>query len=95
MRPRINNAFDVIKFNELDSYLIENKVFGYTVKKNPNTLVYSYIMMFRNNKKKPIMLFIEVSKASKNVLNGWTDNGMKFNNIDELKAYANYGRSFR
>ena len=94
MRPRIN-TFGIIKFNELDSYLIENKVFGHTVKRNPNTLVYSYIMMFRNNKKKPIMLFIEVSRTSKLVLKGWTDNGMKFSNIDELKSYTNYGKSFK
>lgn len=94
MRPRIN-TFGIIKFNELDSYLIENKVFGHTVKRNPNTLIYSYIMMFRNNKKKPIMLFIEVSRTSKLVLKGWTDNGMKFSNIDELKSYTHYGRSFR
>lgn len=94
MRPRIN-TFGIIKFNELDSYLIENKVFGHTVKRNPNTLVYSYIMMFRNNKKKPIILFIEVSRISKLILNGWTDNGMKFSNINELKSYTHYGRSFR
>lgn len=94
MRPRINK-FGIINFDELDSYLIENKVFGYTVKRNPNTLVYSYIMMFRNNKKEPIMLFIEVSRTSKLVLGGWTDKGMKFSNIDELKLYTNYGKSFR
>ena len=94
MRPRIN-TFGIIKFDELDSYLIENKVFGHTVKRNPNTFVYSYIMMFRNNKKEPIMLFIEVSRVSKLVLRGWTDNGMKFSNIDELKSYTNYGKSFR
>ena len=52
-------------------------------------------MMFRNNKKKPIMLFIEVSRTSKLVLKGWTNNGMKFSNIDELKSYTNYGKSFR
>lgn len=94
MRPRINK-FGIINFDELDSYLIENKVFGHTVKRNPKTLVYSYNMMFRNNKKKPIMLFIEVSRTSKLVLKGWTNNGMKFSNIDELKLYTNYGKSFR
>lgn len=94
MRPRINK-FGIINFDELDSYLIENKVFGYTVKRNPKTLVYCYNMMFRNNKKKPIMLFIEVSHTSKLVLRGWTDKGMKFSNIDELKLYTNYGKSFR
>lgn len=94
MRLRIN-TFGIINFDELDSYLIDNKVFGYTVKRNPNTLVYSYIMMFRNNKKEPIMLFIEVSSTSKLVLRGWTDKGMKFSNIDELKLYTNYGKSFR
>ena len=44
--------------------------------------------MFRETKKDPEMLFVEVSKASKLVLKAWTNKGRKFNNIDELKKYT-------
>ena len=87
MRPRIN-SFGRITRKELDSYLYDNQVWGFTVKINENTLIYSYNIMFRNTKSKPEMLFVEVSKASKLVLNAWTDKGRKFSNIDELKKYT-------
>ena len=87
MRPRIN-IFGKITRKELDKYLTENQVYGFTVKINDSTFVYSYHIMFRETKKDPEMLFVEVSKASKLVLKAWTDKGRKFNNIDELKNYT-------
>ena len=87
MRPRIN-TFGRITKKELESYLNENNVYGFTAKIKDTTFVYSYNIMFRNTRQKPEMLFVEVSKASKLVLGSWTNKGIKFNNIDELKKYA-------
>jgi len=87
MRPRIN-TFGKITRKELDAYLVENQVYGFTAKVNENTFTYSYNIMFRETRKDPEMLFVEVSKASKFVLKAWTDKGRKFNNIDELKKYT-------
>ena len=87
MRPRIN-TFGRITKKELEKYLNENQVYGFTVKILESTLVYSYNMMFRKNKEQPEMLFIEVSRASKLVLKAWTNKGVKFNNVEELKRYT-------
>lgn len=87
MRPRINN-FGKITRKELDTYLLENQVYGFTVKIKENTFVYNYNIMFRKNKEAPEMLFVEVSKVSKLVLAAWTDKGRKFNNINDLKNYT-------
>ena len=87
MRPRIN-TFGRITRKELDSYLVENQVYGFTAKVNENTFTYSYNIMFRETKKEPEMLFVEVSKASKLVLKAWTNRGKTFNNVNELKQYT-------
>lgn len=87
MRPRINTVGKITR-KELDKYLTENQVYGFTVKINDSTFVYSYYIMFRETKKDPEMLFVEVSKTSKLVLKAWTNKGRKFNNIDELKKYT-------
>ena len=87
MRPRINTFGRIIK-KELESYLNENKVYGFTAKIKDTTFVYSYYIMFRNTRLEPEMLFVEVSKASKLVLKSWTNKGVKFNNIEELKDYT-------
>ena len=87
MRPRIN-TFGRITRKELEKYLNENQVYGFTVKRLENTLIYSYNMMFRKNKEEPEMLFIEVSRASKLVLKAWTNKGVKFNNVEDLKKYT-------
>ena len=87
MRPRIN-TFGKITKKELNNYLLENKVHGFTVKIKENTFVYSYNIMFRKNKEAPEMLFVEVSKTSKFVLGAWTNKGKKFNNINDLKNYT-------
>lgn len=87
MRPRIN-YFGKITYNELNQYLTENQVYGFTAKINDSTIVYSYHIMFRKNKENPEMLFIEVSQNSKLVLKAWTNKGNVFNNIDELKKYT-------
>ena len=87
MRPRIN-TFGRITRKELETYLNENQVYGFTVKIFESTLVYSYNMMFRKNKEEPEMLFVEVSRASKLVLKAWTNKGIKFNNVEDLKKYT-------
>ena len=87
MRPRIN-TFGKITRKELEKYLNENQVYGFTVKINESTLTYTYYMMFRKNKENPEMLYVEVSQASKLVLKAWTDKGISFKNIDELKKYT-------
>ena len=87
MRPRINK-FGKITFSELQSYLFDNYVFGFTVKRNVSTLTYTFLMMFRDNKKIPEELYIEVSKNSKLVIAASTNKGKEFNNIDELKKYT-------
>jgi hypothetical protein len=87
MRPRINN-FGKITRKELDAYLLENKIYGFTVKIKENTFIYSYNIMFRKNKERPEILFVEVSQNSKLVLKAWTDKDRKFNNVNELKKYV-------
>ena len=87
MRPRISN-FGKITKKELEKYFDENKVYGFVVKLLDDTLIYSYDMMFRKNKEQPEMIFIEVSRASKLVLKAWSNKGVTFKNIDELKKYT-------
>lgn len=87
MRPRINN-FGRITRKELNDYLTENHVYGFVVTIEKDSLLYTYNILFRNNKKDPEMLYVKVSPTSKLVLGSWTNRGKKFNNIDELKNYT-------
>lgn len=87
MRPRISK-FGKITRKELEKYLNDNQVYGFTVKVDGDILVYSYYMMFRNTKKEPENLYIKVSRNSKLVLSAWLENGREFNSVDELKKYT-------
>ena len=87
MRPRIS-SFGKITRKELDDYLFNNYVLGLTVKETENVLIYKYVIMFRKNKEQPEELFIEVSKTSKLVNKAYTNKGIKFKNINELKSYT-------
>jgi len=87
MRLRINK-FGKISFSELKTYLNENNVFGFTVKINESTFVYTFLIMFRDTRNAPEKLYIEVSKNSKLVIGALTNKGRKFNNINELKQYT-------
>lgn len=87
MRPRIN-SFGKISYKEIDKFLYENNVYSHTVKRNENTMIYTYFIMFRNLKRKPEMLMIEVSRNSGNVICACTDRGNKFPTIDDLKRYV-------
>ncbi len=87
MRQRINK-FGKITFGELHDYLESNYVFGFTVKINDSTFIYTFLIMFRDTRKEPEKLYIEVSKNSKLVISASTNKGKKFNNIDELKRYT-------
>lgn len=86
MRPRIN-SFGKISYKELDKFLYENKVYSHTVERNENTMIYTYFIMFRNLRRKPEILMIEVSKNSKNVIGAYTYRGNKFVTIEDLKRY--------
>jgi hypothetical protein len=83
MRPRISN-FGKITREELDKFLLDNKVYGFLAKRLENEIIYSYHIMFRHNKKQPELLYVKVSAQSKYVLSAWTDNHI-FKTIDELK----------
>ena len=87
MRPRIN-TFGKISKSELQEYLTQNYVFGFIAKKNEHTILYTYKMMFRSNRNNPEELYIEVSNTSKLVLKAWTNKGIIFNSINELKKYT-------
>ena len=87
MRPRIS-SFGKITRKELDNYLFNNYVFGLTVKETENIFIYKYVILFKKNKEQPEELFVEVSKTSKFVNKAYTNKGIKFNNINELKSYT-------
>lgn len=87
MRPRIN-SFGKITYSEINTYLTKNAVYGFKAKINDKTITYSFNIMYRKNKENPEMLFLEVSQSSKLVLKAWTDKGIVFKNIEELKIYT-------
>ena len=87
MRQRIN-SFGYIKYKDLNNYLTDNKVFGLTGKYDGDFIIYTYVIMFRENKKDPEELYIKVSQTSKLVIDAWTNWGKKFNNVEELKTYT-------
>jgi hypothetical protein len=87
MRPRINK-FGKVFYQEINDYLTNNYVYGFTVKRNVSTLIYTFLIMFRENKKDPEELYIEVSNNSKLVIGASTNRGKTFMNIDELKQYT-------
>ena len=88
MRPRINKNFGAIKWKELDDYFYENYVFPCGAESFEDHIIYSRRLMFRDNKKAPEKIFINVSVNSKLVLGAWDEKGMNFNSIDELKQYT-------
>ena len=87
MRPRIN-SFGKITRKELDSYFVENQVYGITVKVDGNLLTYRYLMMFRNLNKEPEMINVMVSRTTKLVIKAWSETGRVFKNVEELKGYT-------
>ena len=84
MRPRISK-FGKITRTELDNFLTDNRIYGFTAKVGLDEIIYSYHIMFRHNKKAPELLYVKVSTSSKQVLKVWTDNHT-FETIDELKT---------
>ena len=84
MRPRISK-FGKITYSELDKFLLDNRIYGFTAKVELDEIIYSYHIMFRHNKKAPELLYVKVSTSSKLVLKVWTDNHT-FETIDELKT---------
>ena len=87
MRQRIN-SFGYIKYKDLNNYLTDNKVFGLIAKYDGDFIIYTYVIMFRENKKDPEELYIKVSRNSKLVVGANTNRGKIFNNVDELKQYT-------
>lgn len=88
MRPRINTKFGKATYSHMLQYLTDNYVFGHTVKICSDYLIYSFTMMFRDNKKSPEILFLKISTASKLVTDAWTNKGNKFDSIDSIKSYT-------
>ena len=84
MRPRISK-FGKITYPELDKFLLDNRIYGFTAKVELDEIIYSYHIMFRHNKKAPELLYVKVSTSSKLVLKVWTDTHT-FETIDELKT---------
>ena len=84
MRPRISK-FGKINYQELDKFLIDNRIYGFTAKRFDGEIIYSYHIMFRHNKKAPELLYVKVSISSKLVLAAWTDNHT-FETIEKLKT---------
>ena len=70
-------------YRDLQIKLIESNVFGLTVKDEGELLHYKYLVMFRDNKKRPEELIITVSRRSKNVINITSDR-RTFQNIDDF-----------
>lgn len=87
MRPRINK-FGKITLSEINKYFLENQVYPSTGKREGDTILYNYLIMFRHNIKKPEIVSIKVSSVSKLILKAETNKGIIFNNIDELKSYT-------
>ena len=67
MRPR-KSSFGVIQYKVLEEQLNASKVYGLFVKTLPDILIYTYVVMFRDNKKRPEELYITVSRRSKLVI---------------------------
>jgi len=71
MRPRIksNNQDVKITYSDMKKYLTENRCFGtiasYT---DRNIAEYTFLLMFRENKKPPVEAKVKVSLVSKLVL---------------------------
>lgn len=88
MRPRINVKFGTISRDELFDYLNDNAVYGFTAKVLEHTIIYSFHMMFRNLRKQPELIYVEVSRNTKNVVKAYSETGKQFNTVDELKRYV-------
>lgn len=67
MRPR-KSSFGVIPYKALQEQLNASKVYGLFVKILPDVLIYTYVVMFRDNKNHPEELYITVSRRSKLVI---------------------------
>lgn len=73
MRPRIKSSNQDVKitYSDMNKYLTENRCFSTTVRFiDKNTAEYSFLLMFRDNKKPPVEAKVKVSLVSKLVLSG-------------------------
>lgn len=71
MRPRIKSGNQDVKitYSDMNKYLTENRCFSTTVRFiDKNTAEYTFLLMFRNNKKPPVEAKVKVSLVSKLVL---------------------------
>jgi hypothetical protein len=82
MRPR-KTSFGTMKFNDFKKFATENNVFGHTVHIEKDVLTYTFLAMFRDNKRPPEELYVDVSTVSKNVINVRSDR-RQFLNIDDV-----------
>lgn len=71
MRPKIKSSNQDVKitFSDMKAYLTENRCFGTIVRFiDKNTVEYTFLLMFRDNKKPPVEAKVKVSLVSKLVL---------------------------
>jgi len=72
-----------MKFKILEKYLLENKCYGFTVKRNRHTLIYRFFMMYRHNKKLPKKINVIINKRSKDILKVFIEQE-EFDNINKF-----------
>lgn len=82
MRPR-KTLFGTMKFEDFKKFALDNNIHGHTVHIEKDVLTYTFLVMFRNNKRPPEELQIDVSTVSKNILHIRSDQ-RKFLNIDDV-----------
>ena len=82
MRPR-KNSFGTMPFSDFKKLMTERKVWGFIVKETKDILTYTFHMMFRDNKRPPETLEVDVSTRSKNVIKVRSDR-RTFLNLDDV-----------
>lgn len=82
MRPR-KTSFGTMPFSDFKKFATENTIWGLTVRIGEDIFTYKFLVMFRDNKRKPEELEVDVSVRSKNVIHIRSDR-RTFANIDEV-----------
>ena len=70
----------------IETYLKEHNIWSHTVKHTNETISYTYFMMFRHNKKPPLMLTIVVDRLSKEIMYAYIGEKM----LSSFKELTNF-----
>lgn len=94
MRPRISNkSASIIKYKEMNEYLTRNSCYGTTARFNKDkTIDYTYLMMYRSNRKDPVEAIVTVSIVSKNVLY-CSIGGQRIESVDKFMDLCKFNRN--